>query len=140
MLRAELNQSILKGGQKLPASLVRKVLSACERGMKKTKAVPLSVAFIGEREMRDLNRTYRGKDKVTDVLSFEEVGEILICYPQAKRQAAAMGHSVRDELVFLLVHGVLHAFGYDHERPNDAKHMFPLQTRILTGLGIDPRL
>jgi len=140
VLKAELNQSRLKGGQKLPASLVRNVLQECERGMKRTRAMPLSIAFIGEREMRELNRAYRGKDCVTDVLSFEEVGEILICYPQAKRQAAQMGHSVRDELVFLVVHGVLHAFGYDHERPRDAKKMFPLQTRILTRLGIDPRL
>lgn len=86
-----------------------------------------------------MNKAYRGKDKVTDVLSFQE-GEILLCYAQAKRQAAELGHSVRDENIFLLVHGLLHVFGYDHEKPADARRMFPLQKRILDSLGIDSRL
>lgn len=140
MLTAEINQSLLKGGQKIPQALVDKAVRACARAMGIKDNTVLSVAFIGPREMRALNKRYRGRDRVTDVLSFEEVGEILICYPQAKLQAKQMGHSVRDEIIFLLVHGVLHTFGYDHERPEDAKRMFPLQTRILNQLGIDPRL
>ncbi len=89
--------------------------------------------------MRRLNKQWRGNDRVTDVLSFES-GEILINYDQAKRQAIELKHSTRDEVIFLLVHGVLHVYGYDHEKPSDAKKMFPLQTKILTKLGIDPRL
>jgi len=140
VLTAEVNQSILKGGQKVPAVLVRKTLRACEKALRLRKPAVLSVAFVSEQTIRALNKQYRGKDKVTDVLSFEDVHEILICYPQAKRQARQMGHSVRNEIVFLLVHGVLHAFGYDHIRPADANKMFPMQARILTSLGVDPRL
>lgn len=140
LIRAELNQSLLAGGQRLPRRLFEKTLAECERELRPRREANLSVAFVGEREMRRLNKQWRGKDKVTDVLSFEDVGEILICYPKARQQAAELGHSTRDEVVFLLVHGVLHVFGYDHERPADAKRMFPLQTKILTRLGVDPRI
>jgi probable rRNA maturation factor len=112
----------------------------------KLKGTPVvSVAFVGEREMSRLNKQYRGKDKVTDVLSFgaqkpDGSGEILICYEQAKRQAKELRHTTRDEVVFLLVHGLLHLSGLDHETPADAKQMFPLQEKLLTRLKVDPRL
>lgn len=139
VIRAELNQSILRGGQRLPRRVLARTLKACADALRPRRDTLLSVAFVDEKNMRRLNRQWRGKDKPTDVLSFES-GEILMCYPVAKRQAAEMGHSVRDEQVFLLVHGVLHAFGYDHIKPADAKTMFPLQSKILTRLGVDPRL
>ncbi len=149
LIRAELNQSLLKGGQRLPRRVLERALKACGDALGGKGTYELSVAFVSEPEMRRLNRQWRGKDKVTDVLSFElegegerskKQGEVLISYEQAKRQAAELGHSTRDEQVFLLVHGVLHVFGYDHERPSDAKRMFPLQTKILTRLGVDPRI
>lgn len=140
LITAELNQSLLKGGERVPLRLFERALKECERSLRPKKKMPLSVAFIGEREMRGLNREWRGKDKATDVLSFGDVGEILICYAVAKRQAAERGHSTRDEVVFLLVHGVLHVFGFDHESPSDARRMFPLQTKILERLGVDPSL
>jgi len=140
LIRAELNQSALKGGARLPRRAFELALAECARSLRPRHDVLLSVAFVGEREMRKLNREWRGKDRVTDVLSFENVGEILICYPQAKRQAVELGHSTRDEVVFLLVHGVLHVFGHDHERPTDAKRMYSIQTKILTRLGVDPRI
>lgn len=95
--------------------------------------------------MRALNRTWRGKDAVTDVLSFALdqgpfKGEIVLCYQQAARQAKETGHPVRDELSVLVVHGVLHLWGYDHERPADARRMFPLQEQILKDLKIDYRV
>lgn len=144
-LRAELNQRRLRGGQRLPKKLLSRVLREIAKEVPKTKGKTVSIAFISPREMRTLNHTYRGKDAMTDVLSFpleaEEVaGEVLISYKQAKRQAAQMGHTTRDELVFLIVHGVLHVFGYDHETPKDAQHMFPLQTKILKRLGVNPRI
>ena len=150
MITFELNQSKLRGGQCLPHALVAKALVACDAELKPRKDVELSIAFVGEREMRALNKKWRGHDYVTDVLSFEpsfaeasevkDVAEILLCYPQAVRQAKEMGHSTRDELVFLIVHGVLHTFGFDHIEPKDAKKMFPRQTRILTALGVDTRI
>ena len=139
-ITAELNQSRLRGGQRLPRRLVECALAACAKALKTKKPVELSVAFVSEPDMRRLNKRWRGKDKVTDVLSFEGVGEILLNYEQARRQAKEMKHSVRDELVFLLVHGVLHVYGFDHVEPKDAAKMFPLQTKILSELGVNPRI
>jgi len=145
-LAAELNQSLLRGGQRLPRREVARALLGVAQAMRLRRDRTVSVAFVSEAEIRRLNKAYRGKDKVTDVLSFEEekmedsLGEILICYPQARRQAREMGHSVRQEALFLLVHGLLHLFGFDHERPMDATRMFARQTRILDALGIDSRL
>lgn len=124
----------------MPIALVEKVVSACARELRPKVRVELSLAFVDGPVMRSLNKKWRGHDYVTDVLSFETTNEILLCYPQAVRQAKEMGHSTRDELVFLLVHGILHTFGFDHMKPRDAQKMFPLQTRILKKLGIDPRL
>jgi probable rRNA maturation factor len=83
----------------------------------------LGVRFSGDRALRAANRAFRGKDASTDVLSFpgeagEEglhLGDILISVPTARRQAAAAGHPVERELRVLLLHGVLHCLGYDHE-------------------------
>lgn len=99
----------------------------------------LSVAFIGDAELRRLNRLTRGIDRVTDVLSFayrrtstELHGEIVIALPTARRQAVTIGHDLREELLFLFVHGLLHIIGYDHERSaREERRMFALQRRIL---------
>lgn len=86
----------------------------------------ISVVFTNDDDVRQLNRSYRDKDKPTDVLSFSQIegeelvaskalGDIVISVETAKRQAIEIGHSELDELYRLLVHGVLHLFGYDHE-------------------------
>lgn len=83
----------------------------------------LGVRFASDRELRRLNRAYRGKDSPTDVLSFpgettpegRHLGDIAISVPTARRQAEAAGHTVERELRILLLHGVLHCLGYDHE-------------------------
>lgn len=79
----------------------------------------VSIVFVGEKLIRRVNRKYRNKDRVTDVLSFEgeedSLGEILICYAQVRRQAGLYSSSVREELVFILVHGLLHLLGYDDD-------------------------
>lgn len=85
------------------------------------EAESLGVRFVGDREMRRVNRQFRGKDKTTDVLSFPgdpgapHLGDILISVPTARRQAEAAGHDVDRELKTLLLHGILHCLGYDHE-------------------------
>jgi probable rRNA maturation factor len=88
----------------------------------------LSVLFVGDRAMRTLNRQYRGKDRITDVLSFalqegrfskvqpNMLGDIVISVPTAGRQAVDAGLTLQQELERLLVHGLLHLVGYDHER------------------------
>lgn len=141
----ELNQSRLRGGQRLPHARVAQAMTACARVLKLKRAADVSIAFVSERRMRALNRAWRGKDCVTDVLSFAlddgaVKGEIVLCYEQAARQAKQAGHPVRDELVMLIVHGVLHLWGHDHERTTDAKKMFALQDKILRSLNIDPQL
>lgn len=81
------------------------------------------VRFVSDREMRQLNRFYRAKDATTDVLSFpgeelpdgHSLGDVVICVPAARRQAAAAGHDVGRELRVLILHGLLHCLGHDHE-------------------------
>lgn len=80
----------------------------------------LSIALIDDKEMKSLNNKFRGKNKTTDVLSFEIneggiLGDIYISLPQAKRQAKAYNVPLRDELVRLAVHGTLHVLGYTHK-------------------------
>jgi probable rRNA maturation factor len=97
----------------------------------------ISIAIVGAREIKNLNRHYRNKDKVTDVLSFEYkkiplVGEVVICLPQVKRQG---GKNWKNELIFMLIHGILHLCGYDHEKgEKEAKKMEKLQEEIFEGL------
>lgn len=85
-------------------------------------AESFAVRFCGDREMRRVNRTYRGQDKTTDVLSFPgdggddgHLGDVLISVPAARRQAVERGHPAEREIKVLLLHGVLHCLGYDHE-------------------------
>ena len=98
-------------------------------------AASLGVRFCGDREMRRVNRQFRDKDKTTDVLSFPgdeggegHLGDILISVPTARRQAAEAGHSAERELMVLLLHGVLHCLGYDHE--TDQGEMERLERRL----------
>ena len=100
----------------------------------------VDVSFISDNEIRRLNRMYRGKDKVTEVLSFNapnpeltgQLGDVLISYDQAVRQAE--GDDIELELADLLVHGILHLLGYDHERAEDADRMFPLQDKLVDAI------
>jgi probable rRNA maturation factor len=95
-------------------------------------AESLGVRFASDRELRRVNRGFRGKDMPTDVLSFpgeeSHLGDILISVPTARRQAAAAGHPVERELRILLLHGVLHCLGHDHE--TDQGEMEKLERRL----------
>jgi probable rRNA maturation factor len=100
----------------------------------------VSIAAVGEAKMRTLNRKYRGKDKVTDVLSFAypgaPLGDLVICIPQVRRQAKSIGRVFKQELALMVVHGVLHLLGHDHETLKEEKRMFRLQHDILIKAGI----
>lgn len=118
--------------ERLASALIKKELSTG------AEIVTLGVRFASDREVRRVNRDYRGKDKPTDVLSFpggpeEEdgsyhVGDILISIPTARRQAAERGQPVERELKVLLLHGLLHCLGYDHEA--DQGEMERLERRL----------
>lgn len=111
----------------------------------------LSVTFVDKEEIQQINRDYRNKDKVTDVISFalEEdepeiegldiprvLGDIIICADVAKEQADEYGHSFERELGFLSLHGFLHLLGYDHMNEADEKEMFGRQKSILDAYGL----
>jgi len=109
----------------------------------------LSIVFVDEEEIQDLNLNYRGIDRVTDVISFafedngklslpdlRILGDIYICIPKMIAQAKEYGHSEKRELSFLVVHGLLHLLGYDHIKEEEEKIMFALQDEILERLGI----
>ncbi len=145
MIRMELNQERLKGGMRYPQARLEEVAKDVAKALKLKRVHPVSVAFVSEADMKRLNFQHRGKNAVTDVLSFtleneDYFGEIILSYEQAKRQAKEMKHSVRDEITFLLVHGLLHVFGFDHMNELDAKKMFALQTAVLRKLGVNPRI
>ena len=94
----------------------------------------LTCVFLESKEMKRINFQFRGKNKVTDVLSFESpegLGELLFCLDQIKLQASEQGHSAQDELSYMFIHGVLHLLGYDHElSQTEEVKMFALQDAI----------
>lgn len=106
--------------------------------------VELSIQLVDDAEMALLNETYRGKQGPTDVLSFSLatgehaqycgglLGDVVIDFAQAKRQAAELGHRVEEELLRLLIHGVLHLLGHDHEQDEEAARMQAEEERLWT--------
>lgn len=109
-----------------------------------------TIIFVTKEEIHELNKQYRGVDRVTDVISFalEDVndvsltdvrvlGDIYICIDRMKEQALEYNHSETRELSFLTVHGLLHLLGYDHQTKEDEEVMFNLQRKILSDLNIN---
>lgn len=103
-----------------------------------------SIVFIDDEKMHELNKTYRGIDRTTDVLSFafednnklcyniRQLGEIFVSIPRMQEQAKEYGHSESRELSFLVVHGLLHLLGYDHTKgEKEEKEMFSKQELVL---------
>ena len=112
----------------------RKVLSAA-----KAKS-ELTLVFLDKKPAQKLNAEFRGKDYATDVLSFDSMepdslGELVLCPDVLKRQAKEHGLTYQQELGYMLLHGVLHLLGYDHEtNEKDAKEMFDLQDAVFERL------
>lgn len=123
----------------------------------------MSLSFVSAEEIKSLNSQYRNVDDVTDVLSFPTVdnperkalnlsefaldsinpetgklniGDVIICLERAKEQATEYNHSLKRELCFLSLHGLLHLLGYDHIEPDDEKQMVALQDEILNKMHI----
>jgi len=113
-------------------AFVRKVLRAAGGQMRE-----VSIVFVDDRTMRELNRRFRHKNKTTDVLTFpdDDSCEIVISIDQARRQAAQEKHSVATELRYLILHGVLHGLGYDHE--TDRGEMNALELKIRDAVGLE---
>lgn len=97
------------------------------------------MVFVASGEIRRLNRLYRRKDYSTDILSFQpaddsSLGELVLCLPVIRQQCKRTGLSERGELGYMIVHGVLHLLGYDHEKPAAQVEMFSLQDEIYARL------
>ncbi|SEP89781.1 rRNA maturation RNase YbeY [Piscibacillus halophilus] len=114
----------------------------------------MSVTFVNNTQIQDINREYRQKDQPTDVISFamqesgenemeivgdnlpEHLGDIVVSLEKAKEQAEEYNHSYQRELGFLIVHGFLHLLGYDHQTVEEEKEMFERQEHILEEFGL----
>jgi probable rRNA maturation factor len=93
-----------------------------------------TLRIVGEREGRELNRTFRKKDYATNVLSFN-TGDIVLCAPVIRREARAQGKSIAAHYAHLVMHGVLHLRGYAHEKKRDAARMEAREARLLRRAG-----
>jgi len=115
--------------------------------------VELGLVIAGDDTVHELNRDYRNVDRTTDVIAFSlsergldnqpfitppdnviHLGEVVVSYPQAKRQAHEQRHSLERELALLVAHGVLHLLGYDHELPEQAEKMRAMEARVLDAI------
>ena len=126
------------------AAFVRRVLIALDVD----DINEVSIAVIDDDAMRTLNRQFRRKNKTTDVLTFpadasdadphakgRPLGDIVISIDQARRQAADQRHSLATEVRYLILHGILHALGYDHE--TDQGEMNALEVEVRSAVGLD---
>lgn len=108
------------------------------RRVKLPRASELTIVFLDVGPARKLNRQYRGRDYATDVLSFqneEPLGDLVLCPQVLERQAREHGLAFREELGYMVIHGVLHLLGYDHEEnARDAERMYALQDAIFEKL------
>ena len=127
---------------------VEKFLNFALEYLKISKSI-FNIIIVSEDEIRNLNKEYRNKDSVTDVISFaleddnsfiktdiRVLGDIYICLNRAKQQSKQYEHSLLRELSFLSIHGLLHLLGYDHMIKEEEKVMFELQEMILNEYGI----
>ena len=152
---------ILCEGEEFSSANARALEKAMENFVETDVPLAIELIFVGGEEIRRLNRELRATDKVTDVLSFpsldgikgqairgedypyetdEEgnlvIGSIAICCDRAREQAIEYGHSYERELHYLIVHGIMHCLGYDHETETDRAEMRIQEERVLGKLGI----
>ena len=136
------------------------VASAAYSELSQTDALAVELDFVSEEEIKELNSKFRGIDKVTDVLSFPYtevkageiirkenypdeiedgellIGSVAICLKRAKEQAEEYGHSLKREVSYLALHGILHCFGFDHVKEEDEKVMTALAEKIMIKTGV----
>ena len=132
-------------GSAIPRLPRRTLAEFADRVLRELKhpASEVSIAFVDDAAMKTLNRKYRGKNKTTDVLTFpfaepavpnEPLGDIVISIEQAKRQAAEEQHSLATEVRYLVLHGIIHALGYDHETDDGEMNALEMKVRAKVGL------
>lgn len=126
-------------------TLLSRTAEAVMKDQKAGLDVDLTIVIEDNDKLRELNCQFLGIDEPTDVLSFPAnetdpetgnlyLGDVIISYPMAKSQAAKANHSVEDELQILVIHGILHLFGYDHQEEADKEAMWSIQNSLLKQL------
>lgn len=114
--------------------------------------IEMGLVIASQQKVQELNKTYLGRDEPTDVLSFamlpepvsekesffasppdgvKHLGEVIICYPKAVKQATEHRHSIKREIAILIIHGILHLLGYDHGEPEPTREMKDREAAIL---------
>ena len=138
--------------------LVEDVLQFASKSLDLKDNTEMSVTFVNNDEIKEINSKYRGVDRATDVISFaiedgdddfplimddemaaeipENFGDIFVSLDNVAEQAEFLDHSFERELGFLVVHGFLHLNGYDHMKQEDEDVMFPLQRKIMDDYGL----
>jgi probable rRNA maturation factor len=136
--------------RRLTQKWLREVVAATLSSQKIDRPVELSLLVTGDEEVHKLNREYRGIDATTDVISFalsenaaefvtppdriSRLGEVIISYPQAASQARENKQTIKAELAWLVVHGLLHLLGYDHQDDKSEAIMRKREDKILRGI------
>lgn len=139
-------QSLIKTPAGFNAKLVDKLAELVRANLRIKKDWEFSVLVVSPAYIRRLNRTYRGKDKVTDVLSFSQqegtplilpqnkqlyLGDIILCFSQIEKQAKIFGHSQEREFSLLVIHGLLHLLGYEDKNEKQYQAMAKIQDKVL---------
>lgn len=129
---------------RIPRKFIETWTHAVYKSLRKQKILKkekdLVVVFVDEPKMKQINFQFRKKNKSTDILSFESfdenvLGELVLCLPVLKRQAKDHKLSLNHEIGYMLIHGILHLLGYDHETsPKDANAMFEIQDALFDKL------
>ncbi len=144
-----------KSGAKPDRKRIRAACEAALAGEGVTGPVVLTITLVDDDEIRQINLQHRNIDKATDVLSFplidesdgslafalppgvpRELGDVIVSYPRAVAQAEEYGHSVERELAYLIVHGVLHIMGHDHEVPEEQAVMREREEAARVAVGL----
>ena len=139
---------------------LKRLANAVYKTLNQTDDIKVELGFVSSEEIREYNRTTRGVDKVTDVLSYPSLdnitgkvlkkqdypldiddgkiflGSIILCEQRIKEQAQEIGHSQKRETEYLIIHGLMHLFGYDHIDENDKILMREKEKSALAELGI----
>lgn len=128
--------------KRLQKQLTKKIVrNVVQTALLSSSVAEITLRFVDAEEGRALNRDYRGKDYATNVLTFDYEEEkthadIILCTDVLQTEATAQNKSVLDHALHLIVHGVLHAQGYDHEEDDEAAEMEALEVEILAKLGV----
>lgn len=144
MINIQIDDAFIK---QVDAGLIEAAASKVLAYFQDTSTAELTIVMDHDDKIQELNKEYLGNDAPTDVLSFpsggeidpetgaQYLGDIMISFPYAQRQALALGNSVKDEIQLLVIHGVLHLLGYDHLEDEDKAEMWQIQEALLTSLG-----